>query len=69
MLFYKFLKYNFFENSEFFWNKKKIKRNILESVLIILCIMKDYFFSCIRNIFVFWRLMNKFFDFYEFLMI
>lgn len=31
--------------------------------------MKDYFFSCIRNTFAFWRSMNKFSDFYEFLMI
>lgn len=69
MSLYKCLKYKFVQNSESPWNKKKTKRNTLESVSIILCTMKDYFFSCIRNTFAFWRSMNKFSDFYEFLMI
>lgn len=43
MSLYKSLKYNFFENSESPWNKKKTKRNTLESVSIISCTMKDYF--------------------------
>lgn len=69
MSLYKSLKYKFVQNSESPWNKKKTKRNTLESVSIISCTMKDYFFSCTRNTFAFWRSMNKFSDFYEFLMI